>query len=118
MTGRSAETKGYQSLREKHSSWTEEGKAERELHRPWIPPPRTPQPENLSATEQGTEIQAPDISSGERTRVGDSLRDQGAVCQGLGNRVLQPRECRKRSGPEGEERHHCWREQRKKDGAP
>ena len=28
-----------QSLREKHSSWTEEGKVEREPHRPLKPPP-------------------------------------------------------------------------------
>ena len=35
------------SLRENCSSWTEEGKAERELHKPLVPPPRTPQPETL-----------------------------------------------------------------------
>ena len=28
-----------QSLKEKSSSWTEEGKEERELHRPSLPPP-------------------------------------------------------------------------------
>ena len=34
--GQSAEMEGTQSLREKHSSWTEEGKAERELHKPSV----------------------------------------------------------------------------------
>ena len=41
-------TEGPQSLRKKHNSWTEEGKAEREPHRPLVPPSRTPQPVTLS----------------------------------------------------------------------
>ena len=47
LMGRSAEMEGNKSLREKHSSWTEEGKAEREPHRPLVTPLRTPQPEKL-----------------------------------------------------------------------
>ena len=38
---------GPQSLRKKHISWIEEDKAERELHKPLVPLPRTPQPEIL-----------------------------------------------------------------------
>ena len=49
---------GPQSLGEKLSSWTEEGKAEREPHRPLAPPPLTPQPE-MRGRGLGTEIQAP-----------------------------------------------------------
>ena len=45
--GRSAKTEGPQSLREKQSSWTEEGKAEKEPHPPRASPLRTPQPEML-----------------------------------------------------------------------
>ena len=42
MTKRSAKTEGPKSLREKHSSLTKEGKAEREPHRPSVlPPPET-----------------------------------------------------------------------------
>ena len=36
-----------QSLKEKHSSWTEEGKAEKEPQRPSVSPPGTQQPETL-----------------------------------------------------------------------
>ena len=42
-TGRLAGIEGEtQSLGEKHSSWSEEGKAKRDLHRPSAPPPATP----------------------------------------------------------------------------
>ncbi|MDD0425276.1 hypothetical protein PS059_24890, partial [Shigella sonnei] len=40
MTGRSAKVEGPQSLREKFRSWTEEGKAKREQHKPSEPLPR------------------------------------------------------------------------------
>ena len=60
--GRSAETEVPQSLREKCSSWTEEGKAKRELQRPSVPPPRTPQPEMLRR-ELGSETQALEVRS-------------------------------------------------------
>ena len=57
--GKSAGTEGYpQSLREKYSRWTEEG---REPHRPLIPSPRTPQPETLRQG-QGTENQVLEVS--------------------------------------------------------
>lgn len=36
-----------QSLREKNSGWSEEGKAEREPHRLLVPQPRTPHPRHL-----------------------------------------------------------------------
>ena len=60
--GRSAETEVPQSLREKCSSWTEEGKSKRELQRPSVPPPRTPQPEMLRR-ELGSETQALEVRS-------------------------------------------------------
>ena len=66
---RSAKTEGPQSLREKHSRWTEEGKAEKEPQRPSVPPTQIPQPETLKRG-LGTETQALDVSSGERTWVG------------------------------------------------
>ena len=56
-------------LGEKHSSWTEEGKAEREPQRPLIPHPKTPQPETLG-WGLDTETQALEVSSWERTMVG------------------------------------------------
>lgn len=57
------------SLREEHSSQSEEGKAERELHRLSVLLPEAPQPETL---EQGlgTEALDSEISPGERTSVG------------------------------------------------
>ena len=58
-----------QSLGEKGSSWTEEGKAEKEPHRPSVPPPGTTQPETLG-WELGTETWALEVCSGERTGVG------------------------------------------------
>ena len=36
-----------QSCREKYSGWLKRGKAERELHKVSVSPPRTPQPETL-----------------------------------------------------------------------
>ena len=62
-------SEGPQSLREKPNSWTEEGKAVREQHRLSVPLPQTPQPETLGQG-LGTETQAPEVSSRERTRVG------------------------------------------------
>ena len=59
-----------QRLREKCSSWTDWGKAERKPHRPSVPPPpQTPQLEKLR-WGLGTEVQAPEVSPWERTRVG------------------------------------------------
>ena len=66
--GMSAEIERPQSHREKHSSCTEEGK-QREPKRPWVPLPQIPQPEMLGQG-LGTETQAPEVSSRERTRVG------------------------------------------------
>ena len=43
--GRSARMEGPQSLREEHSSPTEEGKTEREAHRPSVPARKMPQAE-------------------------------------------------------------------------
>jgi len=60
---------GPQSLTEKCSSWTEEGKAQRKPHRPSVPPSRTPQPETLGMG-LSVETQALEVSSGERSRVG------------------------------------------------
>ena len=65
----SAKMEGPQSHREKHSSGTEEGKAEREPHRSSEPLAWTPQPETLG-WELGTETQDPKVSSGKRTRIG------------------------------------------------
>ena len=59
----------YQSLREEHRSWAEEGKAERRPQRPSVPLQQTPQPETLRRG-LGTETQELEVSSGERTRVG------------------------------------------------
>ena len=58
-----------QSLREKQSSQLEEGKAEREPHRPLVPPPRKSQAETLW-WELGAQTQASEVSSRERTRIG------------------------------------------------
>ena len=66
---RSDEMEGPQSLREKCSSWTEEGKAERKSQRPSVPLLRIPQPKRLRRG-LGTETQAPEVSSGERSRIG------------------------------------------------
>lgn len=53
-----------QSLGVNHSSWTEEGKAKRELHRPLVPPPHTPHQVGLDAKTPASEV-----SSREKTRV-------------------------------------------------
>ena len=58
-----------QSLREEHSRQTEEGKAMKDLHRPSVPLSGTPQHETLWKG-LGTETQALEVSSAERTRVG------------------------------------------------
>ena len=69
LTGRSAETEGPQSLREQFSSWTEEGKEERERitdHRYYFQGHRS-----LRYSEGGWVLtQAPEVSFRERTRVG------------------------------------------------
>ena len=51
-----------------HSSLTEEGKAEREPHRPLYHCPQTPQPETLERG-LGAVTQDSEVSSGEGTRV-------------------------------------------------
>ena len=53
---------GLLHCREKHSSWTEKGKAERERH------PQTPQ-HGMLRWGLGAETQALEVSSGERTSV-------------------------------------------------
>ena len=64
-----AKTEGPQSRGEKCSSWTEEGKAERQTHTDHLHHnSQTPQPEMLRRG-LGTEIQTLEVSSGERTRV-------------------------------------------------
>ena len=60
---------GPQNLREKCSSQTEEVKAERQQHNHWYFCPWTPQPETLW-WGLGTETQALEVSSRERTSVG------------------------------------------------
>ena len=59
---------GPECHQEMSSSWTEEGKAEQELHRSSVPPHQTPQPEMLGQG-LGIETQAPEVSSGERTKL-------------------------------------------------
>jgi len=36
------------------------------------------------------------------------MRAYGALCHGLRRRMPEQREPRRRSGPTGEARHHCW----------
>ena len=69
LMGRSSEMEGPQSCRETCSSRTEEGKVEWEPQRSLVPPPRTLQTEMLS-WGLGMDTQAPEVSSGERTRLG------------------------------------------------
>ena len=57
---RLAELEEPQGHQEKHSSWTENSKAERELHRSSEPLAWTPQLETL-ASGLDTETQAPDV---------------------------------------------------------
>ena len=66
---RSAEMEVPQSHGEKYSSQTEQGKGERELHKPLVPPPRTLEPETLRQG-LGTETQASEVISSKRTGVG------------------------------------------------
>ena len=67
--GRSAKMERKpQSIREKCSSWTEEGKIERDLHRPSVPLPRTAPPETLG-WRLGAENQAMEVHSRERIKV-------------------------------------------------
>ena len=51
-------------LREKCSSWSEEGKAERESHKTLVPPTE------MLERGLGTETRAPEVRSRKRTRVG------------------------------------------------
>ena len=64
MTKGSAEMERPANLREKHSSWTEEGKAGRELQSLLVAPPQIPQPE-MFRRGLGTETQTPDRVLGE-----------------------------------------------------
>ena len=86
---------GPQSDREKHSSWTEEGKAEREPHRPSAPSPWTPQPETLR-WGLSAETQALEVSSRKRTRVG--CVETGAREQCTTGHVV---ECHRQENPGG-----------------
>ena len=92
---------GPQSLREKYSSQSEEGKAERALHRWSVPPPGTPQLEALR-------VGAGNWDSGFG---GQFLgEDWGWLCgnslRGLGNGVPQSRECWRRPETTWETRSH------------
>ena len=75
---------------------------------------QTPQPEKLGRG-LGTETQAPEVSTRERTRVGclETASGLGSGGQGVGSRVSQLREPGRRSGPTAEARYHCrgWQEE-------
>ena len=87
---------------------TEEGKAEREPHRPSVPPPRTPQSETV-VWRLGTGTQAPEVSSREKTRVCQVETTQQASEQCTKARgAPQSREGWGRHGTAREARHHCW----------
>ena len=58
-----------QNLGEKCSSWSEEGKAERDTHRELAPPPGAPQPKTLG-WGLGAETWVSEVSLREETRVG------------------------------------------------
>ena len=98
LTRRLAGMEGPQRLREKHRSQFRGGQS-RELHRQSMPLPREPQYETLR-WGLGAEIQAPEVSFRERTRV-DCVE---AAWQGLENGVPQPRECRRRPRPARKQR--------------
>ena len=66
LMGRLAKMEGPQSLGEKHSSWTEEGKAEKELGTIGTTGPGH---HILRYLGKGWALQAPEVSSGERTRI-------------------------------------------------
>ena len=104
------------SLREKHNSWTEEGKAERERepHRPSVPPSGAPQPEMLgSGLVAGT--RALEVSSRERSRV--LWRPPKGLQSGVPlDGEWSAREHRRRPGPAGEARCHCWKGKRRRGG--
>ena len=53
----------------KLGSWSDEGKANLKPHRSSVPLPWTAQPEMLEVG-LGAETQAPEVSSGKKTRVG------------------------------------------------
>ena len=66
--GRADEIEGPQILREKHSSWNEEGKAERESEAIGTTRPRYPSLRCSGGL--GDQTQALEVSSRERTTVG------------------------------------------------
>ena len=74
LRGRSAETEGPQSLREKHSRWTEEGKAQRVTQTISTTIPRH---HSLRCLGRGSQTQALEVSSQERTRVGCWRQPEG-----------------------------------------
>lgn len=68
--GRSAEMEGnLKTLGKKCNSQTEEGKDEREPHRPLVPLAQKPQPETCGRG-LGPETQTSEVSSRERTKAG------------------------------------------------
>lgn len=85
----------------------------------WYHCPQTPQHETLGQG-LGTETRAPEVSSRGQFQgedyawlCGDSLRGEGAVCQGLGSGAPQLREPGRKSGPAEEARRLCWGGQEK-----
>ena len=68
--GRSAKTERPQSFQEKLSSQIDESKAEEELNIPTVPWLWIPQGHEMLVWGLGTETQAPEVSSRERTKVG------------------------------------------------
>ena len=85
-----------QSLREKRSSQTEDGKAEREPHRPWEPPPGAPlpgapQPETLGQV-LGSETWPSEVSPRKRTWLAvwkqpEGAREQCTIAEGAKGEV-------------------------------
>ena len=77
--GRWAKKEGPQTLRKKRSCWTEEGKAERELHRPSVSqPPDTTAWDAGGGTECPRSVLGKVLGLSERTRVGCVERAWGA----------------------------------------
>ena len=63
LKGRLARMEDTHSLREKHSSQIQEGKADRDTHRPSVPLPWTPPPEKIRQG-LGTETPSSEVSTG------------------------------------------------------
>ena len=98
LMGRPAQmTEGPQDLEKKCCSWTEEAKAERELHRPWAPRPQTAQPGNSG----GGWVLRP-------WKPRSALEEDGVGCVGLVSSAPWPREPGRGPEPTQEARHHCW----------